>query len=295
MSSKRKILIQLDVDRQPSTFDRVVAIDSGVDELFSYGGVTEGDIDGLVHGAMFTRGPADLSRTALFVGGSDVAAGEALLRRIVRTFFGPLRCSVLLDASGANTTAAAAVIAAGRHLDLSGTTAVVLGGTGPVGQRVAYLLARAGTTVALASRSLDRARSACNAIKTKGVSGNLAPVVWRGDITASDLPTEAVNANLVIAAGAAGTTLLTRSTRLALQHLKVMIDLNAVPPLGLEGIDVSDKGATRDGVTTYGALGVGGTKMKIHRKAVETLFEANTYVLDAPEIFDLGLKLETST
>src|SRR5579862_7251461 len=71
---KRKILIQLDTDAQPSVFDRVVAIDAGADEVFSYGGVRPEQVQGLVHGAIFTRGPKDLKRTALFIGGSDVAA-----------------------------------------------------------------------------------------------------------------------------------------------------------------------------------------------------------------------------
>src|SRR5213082_1941909 len=81
---KRKILIQLDSDAQPSVFDRVVAIDAGADEVFSYGGVRPEQVRDLVHGAIFTRGPKDLHRTALFIGGSDVAAGEELLAAAVR-------------------------------------------------------------------------------------------------------------------------------------------------------------------------------------------------------------------
>src|SRR5262245_15152918 len=134
MSEKRKILIQLDADPQPSVFDRVVAIDAGADEVFSYGGVKPEQVRDLVHGAIFTRGPKDLKRTAIFVGGSDVAAGEKLLEEVRKHMlpqFG-LRVSVLLDANGANTTAAAAVRAAERHLDLKTTKATVLGGTGPV-------------------------------------------------------------------------------------------------------------------------------------------------------------------
>src|SRR5215207_7878966 len=127
MSDKARILIQLDTDPQPSVFDRVVAIDAGVDHLFSYGGVRPEQVAGLVHGAIFTRGPKDLKRTALFIGGSDVAAGERLLAEALKAMipqFG-LRVSVLLDANGANTTAAAAVRVAGKHLDLSSARALV--------------------------------------------------------------------------------------------------------------------------------------------------------------------------
>src|SRR5437660_9369632 len=121
MSDKRKILIQLDSDPQPSVFDRVVAIDAGADEVFSYGGVRPEQVRDLVHGAIFTRGPKDLKRTALFIGGSDVAAGERLLAEALKHMIPQygLRESVLLDANGANTTAAAAVRVADRHLELA--------------------------------------------------------------------------------------------------------------------------------------------------------------------------------
>src|SRR5437868_387238 len=81
---KRAILIQLDTDPQPSVFDRVVAIDAGADEVFSYGGVTAEQVRGLVHGAIFTRSPKHLKRTAVFIGGSDVTAGERLLQEVRR-------------------------------------------------------------------------------------------------------------------------------------------------------------------------------------------------------------------
>ena len=111
-SAKPTILVQLDTDPQPSVFDGVVAVDAGVEQLFRHGGVTPGAVRELVYGALFTRGPADLHKTAIFVGGSDVAAGEAVLERVKQTFFGPFRVSVLFDANGSNTTAAAAVRAA---------------------------------------------------------------------------------------------------------------------------------------------------------------------------------------
>src|SRR5579871_3658634 len=86
----KKILIQLDTDPRPSSFDRVVAVDAGVDELFSYGGITPETVEPLVHGAIFTRGPKDLKSTAIFIGGSQVPAGEELLRRVSAVFFGPM-------------------------------------------------------------------------------------------------------------------------------------------------------------------------------------------------------------
>src|SRR5947208_7866281 len=126
---KRKILIQLDSDVHPSVFDRVVAVDAGADEIFSYGGVKPEQVRDLVHGAIFTR--KDLKNTAIFVGGSNVVTGEHLMQEALKHMlpkFG-LRVSVMLDPNGANTTAAAAVRAASPYLSLKGTRALVLGGT----------------------------------------------------------------------------------------------------------------------------------------------------------------------
>ena len=99
--AKPKILIQLDTDAQPSVFDAIVAIDAGADQLLRHGGVEPVEVRELVYGGMFTRSPGDLSSTAVFIGGSNVEAAEAILAEVRKTYFGPLRMSVLLDASGA--------------------------------------------------------------------------------------------------------------------------------------------------------------------------------------------------
>ena len=282
--SKPKILIQLDSDKQPSVFDAVVATDAGVDRLLQYGGVENGDVRGLVHGAIFTRGPQDLLNTAIFIGGSSVKAGEALLAEATAAFFGPMRVSVLLDANGANTTAAAAVMAAAKHADLSGATAAVLGGTGPVGERAALLLARQGANVRVASRSLDRAKETCDRIAAKVAGAYLTPL-------SSDATAALDGAQIVIAAGAAGVELVSKQVRQNSKSLRVAIDLNAVPPVGITGIEVTDKAKERDGLICYGAIGIGGTKMKIHRAAIQKLFTANNLVLDAEQVFEIGREL----
>ena len=108
----KTILIQLDTDTFPSTFDRVVAIDAGVDQIFSYGGATPENVESLVHGAIFTRKPSDLMHTAIFIGGGNVALGEAMLTAVQRALFGPFKVSIMMDSNGSNTTAAATVMAA---------------------------------------------------------------------------------------------------------------------------------------------------------------------------------------
>jgi methylenetetrahydrofolate/methylenetetrahydromethanopterin dehydrogenase (NADP+) len=290
MSDKKTILVQLDTDPQASVFDRVVAVDAGVDVLFAHHGVKPDQVQALVHGAIFTRGPRDLKRTAVFVGGSDVAAGEAVLAA-VRNSLVPqygLTVSVMLDSNGSNTTAAAAVRAASKHTDVGQAKALVLGGTGPVGQRVARLLARQGAHVRVGSRSADRAKAVCDAIRSKLPDARLEPV---GMVNAADGPKALEGRDLVIAAGAAGAVLLPAGVRAGVKSVHLMIDLNAVPPAGIEGVEVTDKAVTRDGVICYGAIGVGDTKMKIHKAAIGQLFERNDQVFDAEEIYDLALRL----
>lgn len=284
----KKILIQLDTDPHPSSFDRVVAIDAGADELFAYGSVTPGNVTPLVHGAMFTRGPKQLQNTALFVGGSDVAAGEQLFAQVQKTFFGPVRVSAMMDSNGSNTTAAAAVLSAGLHVEFEGANAAILGGTGPVGVRAAELLARRGAKVKLYSRTLSRAESAVHALSEKLDGAGLEAAELK---SGEELSAELEGTELLIAAGAAGVQFLEEADLKKIMSLKVAVDLNAVPPVGLGGIDVMEKAVESNGVFRYGAIGVGGLKMKIHKAAIEQLFSSNDRVLDTEEIYTLGAEL----
>lgn len=293
----KRILIQLDCDPQPSTFDAVVAVDAGAEVLLRHGGVTAEQAVSLVHGAIFTRGVDALSNTAIFLGGGDVAAVEALAATVRGTFFGPMRVGVLVDPSGANTTAAAAVIAAGRHLPVAPggkppTTALVLGATGPVGQRVARLLASRGASVHVASRSLPRAEEAAAQVRAVVPDARCEPVEWSGGVQASTAVARLVErADLVVAAGRAGVTMLDGPGRALATSAKVFIDLNAVPPAGIDGILPTDK-ARRDGsAVVYGALAVGGLKMRIHRAAIARIFERADVFLDAEELLALGESL----
>jgi hypothetical protein len=287
--SKPRILVQLDADPQASVFDSVVAIDAGVDQLLQYHGVQPEQVQSLVHGAMFTRGSQDLRSTAIFVGGSDVAAAETLLDRVQQCFFGPMRVSVLFDANGANTTAAAAVLAAARHVDLGNATALVLGGTGPVGQRAARLLASAGCAVRVGSRSRERAKRVCDSVSRSLENAHLTAC----ETSSPQHTTHAIDGtSVVIAAGAAGVEVLPIDLWQTCPSLRVAIDLNAVPPSGIGGLEMTDKGEVRGKVVCYGAVGVGGTKMKIHKAAVARLFDSNDQVLDAEEVLAIGQQLE---
>lgn len=289
----KRVLIQLDGDPQPSTFDAVVAVDAGADVLLRHGSVTPANVTPLVHGAMFTRGGSDLASTAIFVGGSDVAAAEAVAARVAETFFGPVRVGVVVDPSGANTTAAAAVVSVGRHIDLSpAASAVVLGGTGPVGQRVARLLAGKGVRVTVASRSLERAEVVCERVRRRTTGASLAAVAsGGGSEPAGQFAVALASADVIVAAGAAGVTLLDSAGRTAAVRARVLVDLNAVPPAGIVGVAAVDKARIEGSTLCYGALGVGGLKMKIHRAAIERIFTDPQAFLDAEELLAIGESL----
>jgi len=284
----RKLLLHLDSSVHPSAFDRIVALDGGADEVLSYGAVTPDAVRDLVHGAIFTRGPGDLHNTAIFIGGTDIAAGERLLAAASRAFFGPMRVSVMLDSNGANTTAVAAVAKLQRAIgDVSGRRAVVTASTGPVGMRAAGLLARAGADLVVTSRRPDGGASVAEAIQTR-FGAAVRPVTMAG---ASQAASVLEGAELLLNAGGAGVCLVPRDAWVGRSGLRAIADVNAVPPLGIEGIEVTDNGADRNGITTFGALGVGGLKMKIHKACIARLFDRNDLILDAETIAEVASRL----
>jgi hypothetical protein len=239
---------------------------------------------------MFTRGPKDLENTAIFIGGSNVAAGETLLAKVQKTLFDPLRVSVMMDSNGCNTTAAAAVLAASKHVDLVHSAALILGGTGPVGFRAAQILLSHGVTVRLASRTLEKAQAACAQLAQHADIAKLTP---HESTSPEGLGAACDGVEIIIGAGAARAQFLTADQLFALPALRVALDLNAVAPAGLGGVEMTDKAITKHGKVCYGALGVGGTKMKIHTAAIQKLFEKNSYVLDTAAIFEIGRGLSS--
>ncbi len=287
----RKILLQLDSDRTASVFDAITAYDAGADVLLQHGSVEPAEVRAIVYGAMFTRGGEDLKSSAVFIGGADVAKGEAMLKEASGAFFGPVRVSVMLDANGCNTTATAAVVKLLSAADLRGKKTVVLAGTGPVGRRAAGLLAREGADVVVAetlpTETMQRAKAACATIEDRfGVKVTPAAAA---DAVAGERVLEGAEA--VLCTGVAGLQLIPEAVWRGHPTLRVLGDVNAVPPVGLEGTKPTWDGKDVDGKIVFGALAIGSLKMKIHRRSVGRLFEQNDLVLDAEEIFALAREL----
>ena len=96
---------------------------------------------------------------------------------------------------------------------------------------------------------------------------------------------------MLLNSGPAGVQMVPKSAWTGAKNLKIAVDLNAVPPLGIEGIDVNDAGKVREGVVVYGAFGVGNFKTKLHKACVARLFTRNDLVLDAETIADVAREL----
>jgi ribulose 1,5-bisphosphate synthetase/thiazole synthase len=287
-SAMRKLLLQLDSSRLPSVFDQVVAYDAGAEAIMSYGGVTEGDVRDLIHGCIFTRGPKDLHNTAVWIGGGNMSAGEQLLAIAQDSLFGPFKVSIMLDSNGSNTTAVAAVVKIEQTLgNLKGKKVVVLAGTGPVGQRAAGLLARDGARVTITSRKPEQGEKA-----RQFISARFNVQVEATTMTDPSHVAEVLDGvEVLLNSGPAGVQMVPKAAWMAQKTLKVAVDLNAVPPLGIEGVEVDDTGAQRGGVTVFGAFGIGNFKTRLHKACVAKLFTRNDLVLDAEAIADVGREL----
>jgi hypothetical protein len=285
----KKVLLQLDTDQHPSPFDAIVAHDAGVDVLLSHGSVTPEAVRDLVQGAFFTRAPGD-SSMAVWVGGSDVGAGEEVLEEVQATYFGPFRLSTMLDSDGCNTTAATAIALIAKERDLSGRRAVILG-VGPVGLRSATLLAQEGCEVlatsipgdVLGTDSYHRPRGLA-AAERLGIDA-------REVADRAEMESALEGANIVLAAGPAGVEELRKEVWSANPTIEVLGDYNAAEPLGIEGVESGDDLVEREGKLALGALGIGGKKMKVHKACVGRLFERNDLVLNADGVYAVAKEI----
>ena len=283
----KKLLFQLDTDPHPSVFDTVVAYDGGADHVIGHGDCNEDNVRSLVEGTIFTRAPKEKKFTAIFVGGSDMTAGEHLFTAVQKVFFADFRVSVMLDSNGSNTTAAAGVAKMLTSCSLEGKKTVILGGTGPVGRRAAVMMTKEGANVSISSRSLVNAKEACDAIKNS-FDVEIEPVEAKSNDDRGKLVEDA---NIVFATGAAGIQLLDPHHWQENSSIELIADANATPPLGIGGTEMFDKGTDRHGKMVWGAIGFGTLKLALHRACIAKLFESNDLVLDVEEIFALAKEM----
>lgn len=283
----KNLLYHFDTDAIPSVFDSVVAYDGGADHVTQLSGVNIENCPSLVEGAIYTRPPKYKKHTAIFVGGSDLIAGQNLFKAIQSKFFQNFRVSVMLDSNGCNTTAAAGVALINQAIDIKGKIAVVLAGTGPVGQRAAVMLAKSGADVRLTSRKQARSVEACDEMKARfGVT--LTPM----QASNTETTNKAIEgAKIVFGAGKANIKLLNADQWQNHPSIECMADVNTSKVLGFEGIDMMDKNTERNGKIIFGGIGIGALKLKLHRACISRLFISNDLVLDAESIYEIAQQM----
>jgi hypothetical protein len=285
----KKVLLQLDTDQHPSPFDAIVAHDAGVDLLLSHGSVTLEAVRDLVQGAFFTRAPGEPSM-AVWVGGSDVGAGEKILDEVQATYFGPFRVSAMLDSDGCNTTAATAIAMIARDRDLNGRRAVIVG-VGPVGLRSATLLAQEGCEV-LATSIPGDVLGTDSYRRPRGLAAaEQLGIEVREPTDRAEMEGALEGANIVLAAGPAGVQVLRKEAWSTNPTIEALADYNAAEPLGIEGIEAGDDLVEREGKRLLGALGIGGKKMKTHKACVRRLFERSDLVLNADGVYAVAKEI----
>jgi methylene-tetrahydromethanopterin dehydrogenase len=191
-----------------------------------------------------------------------------MVRSARKSMVPPFEVSVFADPSGAFTTAAAMVAVVEReleakfHTDLQGKVVLALGGTGPVGQIAATLAAKAGATVKIIGRQLEKAQTIATLCDTEFGDGQTG---IQGDADANKAEL-ILDADIVFATAAAGIQVLSAELVAAAPLLKVAADVNAVPPSGIAGLDAHHRGhaieGSQSGAVGVGALAIGNVKYK---------------------------------
>lgn len=296
MSSRKNVIIFLDTDKYASPFDILVAIDLYPDaQIISYSNVEVSDAKRLIQDAMFPRGPEGAKHTKVFIGGQDVEKAMEILKVVKKSMFPPFELSVIVDPRGSNTTASAAVAKTiklynEKFGDFKGKTATILAGTGPVGVVAAKLYASEGGNVVLTSRKLDRAKIAADKINEKLGTKQVCGV----QASNPEETGEAIkDADIVLACGAAGFQLLPLSVLAEKgKNVKVLGDINAVPPLGVEGLKATHKGKEfTPGKFGFGALAIGPLKIQIEGAMFKQAVESPSGIVDYKTAYELGKKL----
>jgi len=298
--AKKTVLIFLDTDKHTSPFDMLTAIDLYSDaQILPYSNVEPDDARRIIQDAMFPRGPKGVKYTKIFIGGQDMEKALKILEVIKKSMFPPFELAVIVDPRGANTTASAAVaktLALFKEKglgDFKGKTATVLAGTGPVGMVAASLYAMEGGNVVVTSRKLERSTAVANKINEEIGAERACGV----QASAPDEIGEAIKqAHIILAAGTAGIQLLPLNVLKDYgKRCKVVGDINAVPPLGIEGLKPTDDGVEfLPGVWGIGALAIGPFKSQIEAELFKRAVESPKGILDHKVAYEIAKSIVLS-
>jgi methylene-tetrahydromethanopterin dehydrogenase len=296
--SKQSIIHMIDPMPNVSPFDINMAVDAGYDVVLPYSNVELWQVNGLVQDAIFSREPEGVKKTAVFIGGRDISLAKQMLDAAKKAMVPPFEVSILADPSGAFTTAAALVACVEKELkdkhgmELKDSRGIIFGGTGPVGIATGVIASLAGADITLVDhQSVENAQNAANEYNAScGCS-------MKGTVAASDADKAYLLASVDIAfcTAKAGVEILSDSILADTKSLKVAGDVNAVPPLGIRGLDLQDFGVplthavAADGAVGIGALAIGHIKYRTQQALLKLLLETDKPVfIDFREAFKIA-------
>jgi methylene-tetrahydromethanopterin dehydrogenase len=290
------VFIFLDTDKHASPFDILTTIDVLPETtILKYENVTVEDAEKIVYDAMFPRGPEGAKNTKIFINGRDFERVNDILERAKKCMFPPFELAVVVDPRGAYTTATAAVA---KTLELSlkkelggleNKAVTVLAGTGPVGQTAARLYASEKANVIVTSRSFQKASSVATKVNEESKSERVRGVEAN---TPEETGKAIESAEIVLSAGAAGTKLLPLEVLKKFgKKSKIIADINAIPPLGVEGLDSNADGQEMmPHIFGIGALAIGKLKTKIETALIKRAAEEPKGIFDYKIAYEVARK-----
>lgn len=293
---KRSILHMLDPMPNNSPFDINMAMDAGFDVLMPYSNVKLDSVYRLTQDAIFSRGPAGVKRTGIFIGGRDLGLAMDMLDACQQAMVPPFEVSVFADPSGAFTTAAALVACVEKELkakhgkELKDCNALVFGGTGPVGIATGIIASLAGAKTALVDHLLIDTASEVAKAYNRRFGSTLIGACASSEADKAQL---IADVDIIFCAAKAGIQVLSSAVLKEARQLKVAGDVNAVPPLGIEGIKRSDSGKSlihainAQGAVGVGALAVGNVKYQLQNEMLQLMLKTDKPLyLDFREAFN---------
>jgi methylene-tetrahydromethanopterin dehydrogenase len=265
--------------RHMSPFDVNMALDAGFDAVVPHTEVTLGEVAGLVQDAMFSRPPKTGVRTGIFFGGKQAIAALDMLETAKKALVPPFGISFFADPAGSFTTAAAMVACVEKLLrdkkerQLKGVRIAVFGATGVVGFSSAVIAALQGADVTLVGYDgIKRVSESSTEIKARfGVE------VRAADGSDEEKKSAILSGNeIALCAGRAGVRILSRAQLEAAKGLLIVADVNAIPPSGVEGLDMMANGAEVNSHHTLGIgpLAIGNIKYKTEFGLFKKMIEA---------------------
>lgn len=295
-NQKVSILHLITAAKNASPFDANMAFDAGFDNVVPYTNVELKEVMGLVQDAIFSRGPDGIKREAVFIGGRDIDLAMDMLATAKQSMVPPFEVSVFADPSGAFTTAAGMMAKVEQHLnkqfggDLSGRTVSIFGSTGPVGGCTAVIAAKYGATVNMVAHN----RMPDVEAKVSSYQSRYGVKLHAVDGSNDALKTGILQTtDIALCCAAAGVQVISLAQMASSKTLKIVADVNAVPPTGAEGVDVFANGAAIDGTQAFGigALCIGNVKYQAqHQLLKQMLSSGEKHYFDFLSAFEMARK-----